>query len=110
MKPVSQAKAKDIDPVEHFDADKDDQPEVIGTSDGMLSFTGVSRSLVCDLQHGTWNNFRILTIKIENGVVKEVIQSDPYCQMEAQQRIERDMIAATDNLRAHYEHGRAWAK
>lgn len=50
-------------------------------------FTGVARSVECFNNQGH-NNFRILTLHVEQGVVMRMDVSDPYANFECISRLE----------------------
>ncbi len=73
-------------------------------------FSGIARSLECFNNLGQFKNFRILTMKIENNVVTEIIYSDPYAQFEAQDVMELQFGNAILNLNNNWEEGRTIQK
>lgn len=72
-----------------------------------VQFTGVARSVECVKQQG-FNNFRLVTLKIEDGLVVDKKTSYPYCQVEAIAFMEKETAGATWNLNCNYEDGKAW--
>lgn len=72
-----------------------------------VPFTGVARSVECIKQQGH-NNFYIVTLFIENGLVTTKEISDPYASFEAIARLEVACHQATLSLNQGYESGKAW--
>ncbi len=75
----------------------------------IVEFTGVARTVVCHMQQGH-NNFKIVTLHIEDGIVIKKEVSDPYASFEAISRLEVQCHEATLNLNSGYENGIAWRK
>lgn len=72
-----------------------------------VPFTGVARSVECVKQQG-YNNFFIVTLSIEDGIVTKRHVSDPYASFETIARMEVQCHQATLNLNQGYEDGKAW--
>ena len=72
-----------------------------------VEFTGVARSVECYRQQGH-NNFRIVTLHIEDGLVTKKEVSDPYASFEAIARLEVKCHEATLSLNNGYANGKAW--
>ncbi len=75
-----------------------------------VPFTGYARSVECFKHELGFTNFKIVTLKIVDGIVVEKHLSDPYTNWEAIARIEMYAQDATLNLQSGYEHGKAWTK
>lgn len=63
--------------------------------------TCTARTVMCFLNQGH-NNFKILTIKIVEGIVKAVEYSDPYASFETLTRIELAENKAIINLNSNW--------
>ncbi len=70
-------------------------------------FTGYARSIECVKQYG-FNNFYIVTLKIEDDKVVSKKVSEPYALFEAIARLEIQIQAASLNLNSGYAPGLAW--
>ncbi len=73
-----------------------------------VKWSGYARSVECSLQHGTYNNFRIIRLKIEDGVVVERVESEQYCSIEAIAKLEGEVNSATLGLNFNYKDGKTW--
>lgn len=72
-----------------------------------VKFTGVARSVQCVKQQ-SFNNFQIVTLLIEDGIVKHIEKSEPFASWETIAKLEIKCHEATLNLNHHYESGKAW--
>lgn len=72
-------------------------------------FTGVARSMVCFHNQGH-NNFKVVTLTIENGIVVKQELSDPYCQVEALHKFEYANEMSVYSLNNKWEDGKALFK
>ena len=70
-------------------------------------FTGIARSVQCIKQQG-YNNFQIVTLLIEDGIVKHIEKSEPFASWEAIAKLEVKCHEATLSLNHNYETGKAW--
>lgn len=59
-------------------------------------FTGIARSVVCYYNQGN-NNYKISTLHIDKGIIKEIKLSDPYRSFELESQLE----TATKNSLFH---------
>ncbi len=75
-----------------------------------VKFSGLALSVECDLQAGTFNNFRIATLKLDNGILVDKKLSEPYASFEAIARMEIAVNKAVLSLNFEYEDGKAWKK
>jgi hypothetical protein len=82
-------------PVDHFEA---------------VPFTGVAKSLECYWHPAGHNNFKIVTLTIQDGIVMKKQYSDPYQLFEANAFLEVEVVRSGDNLRANFKDGLAWLK
>lgn len=74
-----------------------------------LPWTGTCRSMECSSQ-GSFNNFRIVTLRVEAGKVVEITKSEPYASFEAIARMEIDVQKAALSLNFNYEDGKPWTQ
>lgn len=70
-------------------------------------FSGVARSVVC-YNHNGWNNFRIVTLTLEDGKVVRAHYSDPLASFEAIQKLELANDYSQLRLNAFWEKDKAW--
>ena len=88
---------------------KNKQDEPISPIPDIVQFTGIARSVECVIQQG-YNNFYLVTLHIEDGLVKKKEVSDPYVSFEAIARLEVQCHEATLSLNHNYKNGKAWTK
>jgi hypothetical protein len=77
--------------------------------DAPLGFTGVARSVEAYDNQGH-NNFRIVTLYIENGIVTRIVRSDPYANFELIAKLEIQNELAIMNLNNNWKDGRTLSK
>lgn len=71
------------------------------------NFTGMCRTVQCFDNNG-WNNFRVVTLLIENGIVVKEFKSDPYQMFEAAEKLDLFNDYACLRLNASWKDGKAW--
>jgi hypothetical protein len=89
-----------------------DQPIVaaMNATLGDVRFTGIARSVECYNTNGQFRNFRIVTLHLEEGVVKKATRSDPYASFEAISRLELWNELAVINLNNNWSDGKALSR
>lgn len=77
--------------------------------DERVNWSGVARSMQCALQQGTFNNFKLITLTIDNGIVVDRKESEPYASFEAIARMEIEMQSASLHINHDYRDGKTWS-
>ncbi len=72
-----------------------------------VKWSGIARSMECCVQNG-FNNFRIITLTVDNGVVTDRKVSDPYASFEAVARMEIEVQKSALSLNFNYKDGKTW--
>lgn len=72
-----------------------------------VPFTGMARTVQC-FNHNGWQNFRVVTLVIENGIVVQEFKSDPYLMFEAAEKLDLYNDYACLRLNMSWEDGKAW--
>jgi hypothetical protein len=105
---------KDQHNVEHeteLERPEKEIPELtIVTKEFAPNFTGIARTMQCYLNNNTFNNFKILTLHIENGTVKSIDYSDPYANFEALVKMELANELSLMNLNNNWKNGNTFVK
>lgn len=76
----------------------------------VVPFTGLARSLVCFKHMDKFNNFKIVTLHIVEGVVVKQELSDIYANFEAEMKLFLATQASSDNLNRNWKDGMAFQK
>ena len=72
-------------------------------------FTGIAKSVECFWNQGH-KDFRIVTLKIVDGVIVDTHLSDAYASFEAIIKLEQQVNSLIIHLNNHWVHGAAWEK
>ena len=73
------------------------------------AFTGIAKSVECFWNQGH-KDFRIITLKIVDGVIVDTHLSDAYASFEAIIKLEQQVNSLIIHLNNHWAHGAAWEK
>lgn len=74
-----------------------------------VAFTGTARSVECYFNQGH-NNFKIVTLQIEDGIVISMTKSDPYASFEAIAKMTEWNENAVIHLNSHWQNGKTLSK
>lgn len=71
-----------------------------------VDFTGIARSLVCISHNNKYRDMKIVTLHVENGIVKKMDVSDHYAAFEAGQWLNHANDLSCLHLNQNWEDGK----
>jgi hypothetical protein len=75
-----------------------------------VPFTGIARSVICYKNNNQFNNYKVVTLHIKDGVVTAKEESIPYASFEVWDQLDRKNQASILNLVTQWEDGKALSK